>query len=195
MHNVLKNIKFFLEFIRCFPHLIIFYLHRNNSIIRADVIRSLSLLEKRYSIPVGFIYLLSFHKPFRNVFYFRIGTLKSILNIFCSEISSLYIYRNQTIGEGLFIWHGYATLIGSKSIGENCTINQQVTIGTFNGYPTILDNVTINSGAIVVGDITIGNNSVIGANATVFQDVPDNCTVYPAQSKIMQWNHINDIAK
>ncbi len=55
------------------------------------------------------------------------------------------------------------------------------------GFPTILDNVTIYAGAIVIGNITVGNNSVIGANATVFKNVPDNCTVLPGTSKIMQW--------
>jgi serine O-acetyltransferase len=63
-----------------------------------------------------------------------------------------------------------------------------VSVGYYNGFPTIMDNVTIYAGAVVLGDITIGNNSVIGANATVFQDVPDNSTVIPAASRIMKWN-------
>jgi serine O-acetyltransferase len=121
------------------------------------------------------------------LFYQRIGALKYLLNIFCPEISTLVIHTEQ-IGEGLFIWHGFATGIGAKSIGKNCTINQQVTIGNSNGYPTILDNVRIQAGATIVGNITIGNNSTIGANATVLTDVPDNCTVYPAPCRIMKWN-------
>ena len=45
----------------------------------------------------------------------------------------------------------------------------------------------INSGAIIMGKVIIGNNVVIGANATVMQNVPDNCTVLPVSSKIMHW--------
>lgn len=188
MHKLFKSIKFLFEFIRCFPHLIIFYLHKNNSIIRSDIIRSLTILKKDFNITVGFIYLLAFHKPFRNIFYFRIGLLKYLLNIFCPEISTLIIRKEQIIGEGFFIWHGFATDIRTISIGKNCTIYQQVTIGNFNGYATIQDNVTIYPGAIIIGDVTIGNNTIIGANATVFCDVPDYCTVFPAPCKIMKWS-------
>lgn len=186
MYIVLKNIKFFFEFLRCFPHLIIFYFHKNNSIIRADIIRWLKVLGKSYNVSIGLIFLLAFHKAFRNIFYYRIGVLKYLLNIFCPQISSLII-QTEKIGEGLFIWHGFATGIGAKSIGKNCTINQMVVIGNSNGYPTILDNVRIQAGAVIVGNITIGNNSTIGANATVFVDVPDNCTVYPPNCSIMKW--------
>jgi serine O-acetyltransferase len=143
-------------------------------------------LGKSYNIPIGLIYLLAFYKAFRNVFYYRIGSLKYLLNIFCPQISTLIIQTEQ-IGEGLFIWHGFATGISAKSIGKNCTINQMVAIGNSNGYPIILDNVRIQAGAIIVGDITIGNNSTIGANSTVFTDVPDNCTVFTTPCKIMKW--------
>jgi serine O-acetyltransferase len=96
----------------------------------------------------------------------------------------------QRIGEGLFIPHGYATSIGASSIGKNCSINNNVTIGTYGGEnrPTILDNVVINAGAVLFGKITIGNNVIIGANATVNTDIPDNCTVFPPPSRIMKWN-------
>ena len=92
------------------------------------------------------------------------------------------------IGESLAIVHGGSSEIGAKSIGKNCIIYQQVTIGgTKEGAPKILDNVTIYAAAVIIGNITIGNNVVIGANATVFRNVPDNSTVIPGTSKIMQW--------
>jgi serine O-acetyltransferase len=85
------------------------------------------------------------------------------------------------------IVHGIATLVGAKAIGENFIVFQQVTIGgTQHGAPTIKDNVVIYSGAVVIGKITIGNNVVIGANATVYRDVPDNSLVLPGTSKIMR---------
>jgi serine O-acetyltransferase len=98
------------------------------------------------------------------------------------------LIRAGSIGEGLFINHGFCTAIGAKSIGKNCKNGHQVTIGNYEGgSPIILDNVTIHPAAVIFGDLTIGNNTVIGANATVFQDVPDNSTVYPSSIK-MTWN-------
>jgi len=93
-------------------------------------------------------------------------------------LSSLYIYADN-IGKGLFIQHGFATIIAAKSIGENCWINQQVTIGYSNDtdMPTLGNGVTINAGAKVIGNVTIGDNSVVGANAVVVKNVPANCTV------------------
>ena len=77
------------------------------------------------------------------------------------------------IGGGLFIQHGFSTIIAAESIGENCWINQQVTIG-YNGKerpPIIGNNVMITCGAKVLGPIIIGDNAIIGANAVVISDV------------------------
>lgn len=187
MFNLLKNLKLSLEFIRCFPHLVVFILHKDKWIIQSDIKRWLVMLEKHYSVPVGLIYLLSFRKEFRNLFYFRVGHVKYFLNIFCPQIESLIISETQSIGEGLYICHGFATGITSRSIGKNCTIFQQVTIGNNDGLPTICDNVTIYAGAIIVGDITIGKNCIIGANSTIYKDVPAGCTVFPDNSRGIKW--------
>ena len=65
-----------------------------------------------------------------------------------------------------------------STIGANCKIFHQVTIGEKNGKaPTIGDNVTIYPGAKIVGGITIGNNAVIGPNSVVVKDVLDNAVV------------------
>lgn len=178
----------FLNFIRCFSHLIVYFLHPRRKLIRADIIRWLKILKKNYIAPIGLIYLLGFFTEFRNLFYYRVGNWKYFLNIFCPRMSSLVI-ETKHIGEGLFINHGIATMIGGISIGKNCTINHQVTIGdNYGGRPILLDNVMVHSGAVIVGNITIGNNTIIGANATVFKDVPDNSTVIPSQPQIMRWN-------
>lgn len=191
MPKVLVNILIFLNYIRCSPHIFLFYFHKNRSIIRADTFRWLKLYGRKYTQLTGFIYLLGLYPEFRNVFYNRIGITKYFLNFICPKLSTLTI-GTKNIGEGLYIQHGFATGIGAKSIGKNCWINQQVSIGHFHGgCPTILDNVTIRTGAVIIGEITIGNNVVIGANATVFTDVPDNCTVFPPHSKVMHWNDKN----
>ena len=104
---------------------------------------------------------------------------------------TLYILTDK-IGKGLFIQHGFATIIAAKSIGDNCWVNQQVTIGFSNktAAPDINDNVTINAGAKVIGGITVGKNSVIGANAVVVKNVPDNCTVVGVPAQIIRRNGV-----
>ena len=193
MNTPQEYLLFTFNIIRCIPHLIIFYLHKNKSIIKADVERGFELMGKsiehqfNFKQPFGLIYLLTFCRQFRNLFYYRTRPYSILPRLICPELPTLTIQSKQ-IGEGLAIVNGFATAIGAESIGKNCIIYQQVTLGgTKYGAPKILDNVTISSGAIIIGKVTIGNNVVIGANATVFRDVPDNCTVLPASSLIMKW--------
>ena len=76
------------------------------------------------------------------------------------------------IGGGLYIQHGFATYISAQKIGKNFSVNQQVTIG-YNGTtgcPIIGDNCMVMCGAKVLGGITIGNCTRIGANAVVIRN-------------------------
>jgi len=168
-----------------------YFLHRNRLVIKADTLRWLKIIGKNYRLPFGLIYLLGFFPEFRNLFYNRIGFSAHLLNLVCPKMKTLRIIT-RNIGEGLYINHGMATSISAESIGKNCWIGHQVSVGYYKGFPTILDNVTINAGAVVLGKITIGNNVIIGANATVNTDIPDNCTVFPPASRIMRWNIRND---
>src|SRR5258708_25971434 len=95
---------------------------------------------------------------------------------------------SDSIVSGLFIQHGFATIIMAKSIGKNCWINQQVTIGYADraSAPIIGDGVTINAGAMVLGNITVGDNVTIGANAVVIKNVPSNCTVVGVPAYIIR---------
>lgn len=97
------------------------------------------------------------------------------------------IIRTKDIEGGLIIQHGFSTIINAKKIGKNCHIYQQVTIG-FNGTesPIIGDNVRICCGAKVIGGIHVGNNVVIGANAVVCKDIPDNVVVAGVPAKIIR---------
>lgn len=172
-----------LGFVICLPHLVTFYVHRNRGVIEADLKRWLHIHNKHYSLPVGLIYLLTHYREYRNLFYYRVGSIKVLLNFLCPRMTHLGIEVGQ-IGEGLYIQHGDSTRIAAKSIGKNCWINQQVTIGFEQaGSPVIGDNVRISAGAKVIGNVVVGNNVIVGANAVVVKSVPDNCTVvgvYPA---------------
>jgi len=191
MRNKIIALKLTFEYIRCFPHLMLYLFHRNRQIIHADVERWSTLYSLKYRKSSALLYLLSFYPEFRNLFYSRVGSWKYFLNIICPKLSSLYIHT-EIIGSGFFIQHGFSTIIVAKSIGENCWINQQVTIGYSNANepPTIGNNVSISAGAKVVGNITIGDNVKIGANAVVMKNVPPNCTVVGIPARIVRLDGI-----
>ena len=94
------------------------------------------------------------------------------------------------IGSGLIITHFNGIFVNALSIGKNCQIRQNCTIGVKrNGEhgPTIGDNVEFGAGCKVLGEITIGNNVKIGANAVVVHDVPDNCVVAGIPAKVIKY--------
>jgi serine O-acetyltransferase len=99
------------------------------------------------------------------------------------SLTGIEIHPAADIGEGLFIDHGMGVVIGETAeIGVDVTLYQGVTLGgtgfaAGKRHPTVEDNVTIGSGAKLLGPITIGHGAKIGANAVVIHDVPANSTV------------------
>ena len=125
--------------------------------------------------------LLHQYPEFRNLFIYRNRfrrAYRTWFKIWYRPMDTLYLWSKE-IGGGLFIQHGFATMISAEKIGENCWINQQVTIG-YSGKgraPVIGDNVMVTCGAKVLGPITVGDNAVIGANAVVIRDVEPDTVV------------------
>ena len=99
------------------------------------------------------------------------------------SLTGIEIHPAAKIADGLFIDHGMGVVIGETAeVGENVTMYQGVTLGgtgfaTGKRHPTVECNVTIGSGAKLLGPITIGHGAKIGANAVVIHDVPPNSTV------------------
>lgn len=183
----MKKIVVLLTFIRCFPHVILFLVHKNRVIINADTMRWLKVMElENQNASFGFVYLMAFFPEFRNLFYYRVGKVKHLISFLCPGMSTLFI-NTPDIGPGLFLQHGFSTIINANSIGSNCWINQQVTIGfsNKNDRPTLRDNVTVYAGAKIIGNVVIGNNVIVGANAVIVKDVPDNCTVVGVPGRII----------
>jgi serine O-acetyltransferase len=91
-------------------------------------------------------------------------------------LNSIDVCRGFQIGKGLNLPHPLGIVIGCNcSIGKNCTIYQNVTIGSKqNKYPVLKDNVTIYPNSILVGDIKVGSNAVIGALSFVNKNVAEN---------------------
>jgi len=98
-------------------------------------------------------------------------------------VTGVEIHPAARIGEALFIDHGAGVVVGETvEIGDNVTLYQGVTLGgtgfaTGKRHPTVQDNVTIGSGAKLLGPITIGHGAKIGANSVVIHDVPPHSTV------------------
>jgi serine O-acetyltransferase len=105
------------------------------------------------------------------------------LSMLARAITGIEIHPSARIGDGLFIDHGAGVVIGETAeIGDNVTLYQGVTLGgtgfaTGKRHPTVQDNVTIGSGAKLLGPITIGHGAKIGANSVVITDVPPKSTV------------------
>ena len=113
----------------------------------------------------------------------RVPLLPRLISLITRTITGIEIHPAARIGEGLFIDHGAGVVIGETAeIGDDVTLYQGVTLGgtgfaTGKRHPTVEDNVTIGSGAKLLGPITIGHGAKIGANSVVITDVPPNCTV------------------
>lgn len=94
-----------------------------------------------------------------------------------------------TCGKGLCIYHyGYIIVNAQASIGENCTLTPGVVVGqTDKGcVPIIGNNVTLCTGAKIVGNVHIGDNVIVAPNTVVIKDVPANATVSGVPSKIIR---------
>ena len=114
--------------------------------------------------------------------------IKRILYKFCADVSiTPFINKFDTP-------HGLSGIFisGRASVGKNCTILQNVTIGSNDkinskhpGAPQIGNNVYIGAGAVLIGGIYVGDNVIIGANTTVVDDIPDNCTVVSQKARII----------
>lgn len=136
----------------------------------------------------GVIKQLLLNKEFRNVMYYRLGSISYLPGLLLKPNPTLHIMTRE-IGPGLIIVHGDSTYVNAKKIGKNFYINQCATVGVIGkDAPFIGDNVRVATGAIVLGNITVGNNVNIGAGAVVVKNVPDNCTVVGNPARIVKMN-------
>ena len=123
------------------------------------------------------------HRVAHALFEARVPFLPRLIAGLSRALTGIEIHPAARIGKGLFIDHGMGVVIGETAeIGDNVTIYQGVTLGgtgfaTGKRHPSVEDNVTIGSGAKLLGPITIGHGSKIGANTVVIHDVPPNSTV------------------
>lgn len=156
------------------------------------------------------IHALLAHRTAHALHEADVPLLPRAISMAARAITGIEIHPAARIGEGLFIDHGAGVVIGETAdIGENVTLYQGVTLGgtgfaTGKRHPTVQDNVTIGSGAKLLGPITIGHGAKIGANSVVITDVPSNSTVvgnpghpvrvegHPIEGPDADWIHLPD---
>lgn len=146
-----------------------------------------SLDEIRLTYP-GFKAILLYR--IAHILYLKGEKLKArIISEYGHSRTGIDIHPGSTIGSPFFIDHGTGTVIGETCIiGKNVRLYQGVTLGALSPkqgqkikgikrHPTILDNVVIYAGATLLGDITIGENVVIGGGVFITEDIPSNTKV------------------
>jgi serine O-acetyltransferase len=107
-------------------------------------------------------------------------------------MTGVEIHPGATIGQGLFIDHGMGVVIGETTeIGQNVTLYQGVTLGGTalvkgKRHPTLSEGVVVGAGAKVLGAVTIGQRSRIGANAVVVKNVPPDAVVVGVPGEIIK---------
>jgi len=126
--------------------------------------------------------------------FYRKGffTIARIISQTSRFFTGIEIHPGAKLGKRLFIDHGMGVVIGETcEIGDDVVLYQGVTLGGTGKekgkrHPTIGNNVVIASGAKVLGSFTVGDNSRVGANAVVLQEVPANSTVVGIPGKIVK---------
>ena len=127
------------------------------------------------------------HRITHLLYKLKIPFIPRLISQIARILTQIEIHPGAKIGKGFFIDHGTGIVIGETTIiGNNVMLYHGVTLGGHGWWsdkkgtkrhPTIQDNVTLGVGATILGPITIGKNSKIGANALVIKDIPPNSTI------------------
>ena len=125
---------------------------------------------------------LVFAKHNRNLFYHRIGRKSILYSWILSGDKSIKLPFSCSLGKHVHFVHNDSCHLNAKSIGDDFICYPHVVIGAKNlycsGKPIIGNNVTIGTGAVIVGNIVIGDNVRIGANSFVCQNIPSDSNVF-----------------
>lgn len=136
-----------------------------------------------------FIRMCAAYPEYRSLLLFRSGNIGEILSYLVPHLTSVHFVTDSSyIGNGLILQHAFSSIIFPESMGENCQVWHNVTIGRAHNKgrrPRIGNNVKICAGAILIGGIEIGDNVVIGAGAVVTKSIPANCVVVGNPARII----------
>lgn len=194
----MRKVFTYLSVLRFWPHILMALCKYD--IIRADVEAYRAEYAKQY-VHDGLdkdgvahrlycmLFFLTYNKSYRSLFYYRIGKKSILISWLAPGMPTLSIPRSAKIGTGVLLFHSYGTILNARQIGDHCRIVCNITLGDKKGKTPIIGNfVEILPGAVITGDVTIGDHCVIGPNAVVFKSVPANCVVVGNPAYILKEN-------
>ena len=133
----------------------------------------------------------------------RMPLLPRLLSQFGRLLTGVEIHPGARIGKGVFIDHGMGVVIGETAVvGNRCLLSQGVTLGGTGKqcgtrrHPCLGENVVVGAGAKVLGGITVGSNTRIGAGSVLLRDVDADCTVVGIPGRVIHQSgvRINPLA-
>ena len=165
-------------------------------IIKSDI----AIIRERDPAAKGILEIFLCYPGFQAIFMHRLthklGKLKfplvpRILSQINRSLTGIEIHPGAKIGKKVFIDHGMGVVIGETAeIGNNCLLYQGVTLGGTGKshgkrHPTLEENVVVGAGAKVLGSITVGANTRIGAGSVVVRSVKGNSTVVGVPGRVV----------
>ena len=139
-----------------------------------------------------------YHRLAHRLYRWRIPLVPRLISNVSRFFTGIEIHPGARLAEGVFIDHGMGVVIGETAIvGENSLIYQGVTLGGTSQlkkkrHPTLGKNVVVGVGAMVIGDITIGDGSKIGAGSVVINSVPPHATVIGIPGRVVAVRNPDD---
>ena len=137
------------------------------------------------------VWAIYIHRLAHFLYKLKVPFFPRLISQISRFLTGIEIHPGAQIGKGFFIDHGAGVVIGETAvIGDNVTIYQGVTLGGTGKehgkrHPTIGNNVIIGAEAVILGNITIGDNSRIGAGALVTKSVGPDCTVVGNPARVI----------
>jgi len=200
--NKLKKRFAIRNYLRTLPVYLCVLSSEQKHLIEKDITRWNEINNEKLNMFRSLNWYMTQNKEFRNLIQHRLKnpsrSIKSwihfvIARMLWKPLDSLYL-NTTNIGGGLYIQHGFSTIVSAEKIGENCRIFQQVTIGYKGEFsPVLEDNVSVACGAKILGKVTMHSNSIAAAGSVVIKDVPENAIVGGVPAKVIRYKNEDEI--